>query len=378
MKILIADDSPDNRALLRKMLLRMAHEVIEAENGEQAVILNAEHSPDLILMDVLMPIMNGLQAIEEIRRQSMDKWVPIFVLSAISSTEVIVEGLNAGADDYLPKPLHQSVLTAKIASVQRSIEMQQKILDDAEQLKRYHQQNEQEQLFLQNIFSRLIGQSDLKDPCLKFWLKPAQRFSGDLLCARRANPDQLYFMQADATGHGLAAAVPNVLVNQIFHGMSKKGLPIALMAREINRVLHTQLPLGRFVALAVGKIDCQQRSIELWNGGLPDAWVLSDSGQLLHTFKSRHTFSGILSDQEFDDSTEIWHWRQPCKLLLYSDGIIDAGNPAGEAFGNERLLALLLRAPVEHCIAAIETALETHLQGTPNQDDMSCLSLSCP
>lgn len=378
MKILVVDDSAVNRLMLNRMLCRMQHEVVLAENGEDAIQQYLSDSPDLILMDILMPRMNGLEAIKAIRELSPGKWTPIFVLSALSDTQNVIESLHVGADDYLSKPFHPEILSAKIASVQRAISMQAKILCDAEILRAYHAENEQEHQFLQDIFERLIKQNDLKDDDLQFWLNPAQRFSGDLLCARRINPQQIYFMLADATGHGLTAALPTVLANQVFQGMSKKSLPVGDIAREMNRVIKNQLPTGRFIAMIVGLIDSGARTVEIWNGGLPEAWVLDQRGLPIHSFKSCHTFAGVLGNTDFDDRCEKWQWQTACELFMYSDGVTDAQNADQQVFGSGRLHQALLGSAVGERVSKVREALSTHLEHLEPQDDISCLAIRCP
>ncbi|AMK76402.1 MULTISPECIES: PP2C family protein-serine/threonine phosphatase [Methylomonas] len=377
MKILVVDDIYENRLLLDKLLSRMQHEVISVENGEQAVESLGSVNPDLILMDIMMPVMDGLEAIKTIRALPRDKWIPIFVLSALADDQNVLDGLQAGADDYLQKPFNRAILAAKLSSVQRAIDMQNLIIADAQQLKVYRDENEAEQRFLQSIFDKLIKQSDLKDDHLQFWLLPAKRFSGDLICARRVSSQQIYFMLADSTGHGLAAALPTVIVNQAFQAMTKKGLAVSIIVREINRLLHCQMPTGRFVALVLGMIDGEKKSIELWNGGLPDVFALDSRGNPAHAFRSTHPSAGILDNREFDDSCEIWHWRDSCELFMYSDGLTDAQAPDGQLFGQERVQQTLRQAPSGAEVAAIQQALAVHMAHRETQDDISCMAIHC-
>jgi len=377
MKILVVDDIYENRLLLDKLLSRMQHEVILVENGEQAVHALASVNPDLILMDIMMPVMDGLEAIKAIRERTLDKWVPIFVLSALADDQNVLDGLQAGADDYLQKPFSRAVLAAKLGSVQRVIDMQNLIIADTQLLKAYRDENEAEQQFLQSIFERLIKQSDLKDDHLQFWLLPAKRFSGDLICARRVSKQQIYFMLADSTGHGLAAALPTVIVNQAFQAMTKKGLAVPIIVREINRLVHSQMPTGRFVALVLGMIDAEKKSVELWNGGLPDVYALDGDGKPVHTFRSSHPSAGILDNRQFDDTCEIWHWREACELFMYSDGLTDTLGPDGGLFGQERVLQILKTAPPGAEVAAIQQALEAHMLNREAQDDISCMAIRC-
>ncbi|MGZ0077077.1 PP2C family protein-serine/threonine phosphatase [Methylomonas sp. YC3] len=377
MKILVVDDIYENRLLLDKLLSRMQHEVILVENGEQAVHALASVNPDLILMDIMMPVMDGLEAIKAIRERTLDKWVPIFVLSALADDQNVLDGLQAGADDYLQKPFSRAVLAAKLGSVQRVIDMQNLIIADTQLLKAYRDENEAEQQFLQSIFERLIKQSDLKDDHLQFWLLPAKRFSGDLICARRISKQQIYFMLADSTGHGLAAALPTVIVNQAFQAMTKKGLAVPIIVREINRLLYSQMPTGRFVALVLGMIDAEKKSVELWNGGLPDVYALDGDGKPVHTFRSSHPSAGILDNRQFDDTCEIWHWREACELFMYSDGLTDTLGPDGGLFGQERVLQILRTAPPGAEVAAIQQALEAHMLNREAQDDISCMAIRC-
>ncbi|MBD9359155.1 PP2C family protein-serine/threonine phosphatase [Methylomonas fluvii] len=377
MKILVVDDFYENRLLLDKLLSKMQHEVILVENGEQAVKSLASVNPDLILMDIMMPVMDGLEAIKAIRQLTQDKWVPIFVLSALADDQNVLDGLQAGADDYLQKPFNRAILAAKLGSVQRVIDMQNLIIADTQLLKAYRDENEAEQQFLQSIFERLIKQSDLKDDHLQFWLLPAKLFSGDLICARRVSKQQIYFMLADSTGHGLAAALPTVIVNQAFQAMTKKGLAVPIIVREINRLVHSQMPTGRFVALVLGMIDGEKKSVELWNGGLPDVYVLDGEGNPAHTFRSSHPSAGVLDNRQFDDTCEIWHWREACELFMYSDGLTDAQDPDGDLFGQERVLQILRTAPPGAEVAAIQQALEAHMLNREAQDDISCMAIRC-
>lgn len=377
MKILVVDDIEQNRLMMDRLLQKKQHRTLFAVNGREAVEKFSTEDPDLILMDILMPVMNGFEATAAIRHLNNNKWVPIVILSAIDGEENIVKGLEAGADDYLPKPINPAILYAKLTSFERSIELQNRIYKANEELRAYRNHNEIEQSFAQNIFDRLINRKDLNDKQLDYWLVPARRFSGDLICVKRIDTKRLYFMLADSTGHGLAAALPTIIVNQVFQRMAQRGLLVSRIAREINKRLKNELPVGHFVALALGMIDYKNRLIELWNGGMPEQWVLNDYGIPIKTFESTHTFAGILDDATFDDSTEIWQWQNACEIFLYSDGITEMKCDDAENLGSTALLAMLQEAKPGERIRVIQTRLAESLKKNEMLDDISCLSIQC-
>ena len=112
-RILICDDQPDIVNALKIYLQPEGYELFEAYNGEQAVELCREHQMDLILLDVMMPVMDGIAATAEIRKFSN---APIILLTAKSETEDKVLGLNVGADDYITKPFVPVEVLARIRS----------------------------------------------------------------------------------------------------------------------------------------------------------------------------------------------------------------------------------------------------------------------
>jgi diguanylate cyclase (GGDEF)-like protein len=135
MRILIADDSRTLRAALGDQLRAMGHEVTEAHEGLQAIDLFRIHEPDLIVLDVDMPVMNGYETARQIRALSGDhEWIPIIFLSSNVGDKDIATGLEAGGDDYLAKPVSPVVLRAKINAMQRITDMRQRLVDMKEQL----------------------------------------------------------------------------------------------------------------------------------------------------------------------------------------------------------------------------------------------------
>lgn len=116
MKILVVDDDPAMRELLRVILEPASFDVLVAESGEQAILLTKEASPDLIILDLMMPDMDGWQVCKAIREFSN---LPILILSALDSPGIVAETLNAGADDFLIKPVASSILLAHINKMVR-------------------------------------------------------------------------------------------------------------------------------------------------------------------------------------------------------------------------------------------------------------------
>ena len=124
MKVLAVDDNRTNLHILQVFLKKLGHDVILAENGEEAVARFQSESPDLVLLDIMMPVMDGFEAARRIKAMTRDRWTPVIFLSALNRDENLVEGLDAGADDYLTKPINFVVLEAKLRSMQRSLTMQ--------------------------------------------------------------------------------------------------------------------------------------------------------------------------------------------------------------------------------------------------------------
>lgn len=133
MKILVIDDAVDQRLLLERYLQRDGHEVLNAENGKQGVAMFQQHDPDLVLVDVLMPDLDGHAVVRSIRNVR-DSWVPIVFVSGSENPDDMVKAYDAGGDGYLAKPIRPPVLQAKIRSMQKLVAMRRELLDRSEQL----------------------------------------------------------------------------------------------------------------------------------------------------------------------------------------------------------------------------------------------------
>lgn len=116
MKILVCDDSDINRQILGKYLQQMGHEIIYAKNGQEAVEMFGEHAPDLVLMDIEMPVMDGYEATRTIRmsRFNFSEQTPIIFVSNYIDDESIIKGVEVGGNDYIRKPVTVGMLREKI------------------------------------------------------------------------------------------------------------------------------------------------------------------------------------------------------------------------------------------------------------------------
>ena len=133
MKILLVDDTKTERLIISAYLEKLGHTTICAENGHEAIELFKSKSPDLVLMDVIMPEMDGHEAARCLRKDEKE-WVPIIFLSGRVAAEDIVAGIEAGGDDYLTKPVDFTVLGAKMTAMQRIAKMRQKLIGVSSEL----------------------------------------------------------------------------------------------------------------------------------------------------------------------------------------------------------------------------------------------------
>ncbi|HYA20576.1 MAG TPA: response regulator, partial [Burkholderiales bacterium] len=118
-RILIADDNPENLDIFRTRLAANGYEILTATDGEQALGIAREWQPDLILLDVMMPKMDGIEVCQRLKADSSLPFIPIIMVTAKTGSHEVVAGLEAGADEYLTKPVHHTALVARVKSMLR-------------------------------------------------------------------------------------------------------------------------------------------------------------------------------------------------------------------------------------------------------------------
>lgn len=378
LRILAVDDTEMNLSLLERFFRRKGHEMIVATNGQEAIERFESERPDMILMDVMMPVMDGYDATREIRKRSGDSWIPIIFMSAKASVEDQVMGLDAGGDDYLTKPVNMRILEAKINAMQRIAEMGDALASQTQELAQY-QINAEEEKYLGNaLMERMTRAGKLSDDMLDTWLLPAEQMNGDLVAACRGVDDRLYVMVADATGHGLLAAMMQLPISQTFYHMTSRGYTLSRIVSSMNSQLRVLVPRDRFVAATLIMVDARNQLIEIWNGGGPEALFINQRRQIVHRFESNAAPLGIVSEEAFEPHTQVYQWQEAGELLVYSDGAIDALNDANEPFGEARLEDALSRFRDKSVCIAVAEALREYLRGQRAQDDISVISVSCP
>ena len=295
LTILIAEDSAADRMLLSSIVRRQGHEVLTAANGAEAVEAFRLQRPQLVLMDAMMPVMDGFEAARQIKALAGETLVPIIFLTSLSESEALARCLEAGGDDFLAKPYNQVILAAKIKAMDRLRRLQATVLEQRDQIARHHDYLLNEQRVAKAVFDKVAHSGCLNAPNIRYLQSPYALFNGDLLLAAFTPAGDMHVLLGDFTGHGLPAAVGAMPLAEVFYGMTAKGYGLSETLREMNAKLKRILPVDMFCCATLLCLSFQRRSVEVWNGGMPDGYLHSIASGERTQLTARHLPLGVLS-----------------------------------------------------------------------------------
>ncbi|RLA09205.1 MAG: hypothetical protein DRQ54_03395 [Gammaproteobacteria bacterium] len=380
MKVLLVDDTRANQLIIGKYLRDMGHQVVLASDGIEAIAAFQSESPDLVLLDVMMPNMDGYEAAVKIRALAGEsEWTPILFLSARVTDEDIANGIAAGGDDYLFKPISKIVLAAKMQAMSRIVEMRTTIHEYAQAQMQINKREAEERELARHVFDRMTGLQNLDHEWIHYISRPSSHFSGDIIAAETTPEGDLHVILGDATGHGLAAGLTVMPVADLFHALTARGESIVAIADKLNDRLHSLLPTGRFVAAILVAVKPWQGTIEVWNGGCPPVCLIDADGDVKATFDSQHLPLGVLPGIAGNRSISMSYDRdRPEKLYLFSDGVPDAESlVSGQQFTLDRV-AKVLSVNAEQRLDKLMAELESHIGDSSAQDDISIVEIAPP
>lgn len=338
LNILIADDNSTDRMILKKIIQAEGHRASEAKNGKDAVSLFKNNVFDLVLLDAIMPEMDGFEAAKLIKELSAEDLVPIIFLTSLVDADSLADCLNAGGDDFLTKPYNRIVLKAKITAMTRLRTLNQTVASQRDRIAKYNNQLIREQEVAKNVFDNIAHPGCIDAPCIKYILSPMAVFNGDLLLAGKSPSGSLLVFLGDFTGHGLPAAIGAMPVAEIFYGMTLKGFAMSEILKEINKKLVHILPSGVFCCGSMLHLDFRKRVISIWNGGLPDVVLYQDDAKEIKLIPSFNLPLGILASDKFTASPKEFECAPNDRVFVSSDGILEEQNADGEMYGQERFL----------------------------------------
>jgi CheY-like chemotaxis protein len=341
MKILIAEDSFSDRLILKKIIEGQGHEVIEAENGVQALEVCQNELPDLVLLDALMPKLDGFEVARQLKQQYDTHYLPIIFITSLNDPESLVKCIDSGGDDFFIKPFNRTILAAKINAFQRTKDLYQTVSEQKQKIEYHTQHLLQEQRVAKRIFDNIAHKGALDEPYIRYEVSPMSVFNGDILLAAKRPQGGLNVFLGDFTGHGLAAAIGAMPASDIFFRMTTKGFELYEIVQEMNTRLNSILPTGFFCCAAAAEIDFEGNCMKFINCGLPDAYIIDRNTGEVDALSSTHLPLGILSNDKLNIQIELLPFKEGASLFLCSDGVIEAENDQGEMFGQERLLVAL-------------------------------------
>lgn len=379
MKVLIVDDEQANRLILQAMLRKSNHEVIEACNGQEAIELFDECRPDLVLMDVMMPVMDGYEATRIIKDKSSNHFIPVIFLTAITDEDALVKCVENGGDDFLTKPYNRTILQAKIAAMERIRLLNHTVTVQNHELAEYHKYVEHEQEVAEKIFSKLMQQGENDLPMINAFRESAATFNGDIFLVSRQPSGVIYLLVGDFTGHGLAAALGALPATQIFYAMCNKGFGIEEIIVEINQRLKALLPTGMFLAASLLQLDPATSKAAIWHGGLPDIILVNAQNNTISTLTSKHLPLGVVGRDSLNCGAEYIELNKDDRIIIYSDGLIETFNSNGEIFGQDRLVDIVKGIPPskESYIQEIIDGLYEFRGGQVSHDDVTLVEFVC-
>ena len=332
--ILIVDDNPANVEIIEMRLVANNYEIITAPDGQTGLAMAKDHLPDLILLDVMMPKMDGFEVCRHIRADSSLPFMPIIMVTAKADSKDVVAGLEAGADEYLTKPVDQSALVARVKSMLRIKLLHDTVIEQSAQLQaQLRTATKIQSLFWPDI-PDLIGGSHIWAAAI-----PAAYVSGDLYDVIPLPDGSLLAYVADVSDKGVPAALVMAALSTTIRSEAQNHLEIdALLQTVNNSTYNLTSEEGFFATIVIARYWPQSGKMHLSVGGhLQPLWIAGNEIQNLPHINGMSM--GVTQDVHYEKQEIMLALGE--SILLFTDGVIEAENENNELFGNERLVGFI-------------------------------------
>lgn len=363
--VLVVDDAPENIHLLDGVL-NQDYVVKAALNGEKALeIAGAQETPDLILLDVMMPGMDGYEICRRLKSEKRTQDIPVIFVTSMSEIEDEAKGFEAGAIDYITKPISAAIVKARVKNHLELQEAKAFLKYQNEVLEHRVEERTREVLDLQRIeFELLAAKKKVENELniaaqiqrsilpsdftvspqhdefeLYAMMTPAREIGGDFYDFFFLDSDRLVVIIADVADKGVPAALFTMISRTILRSIAKQGKPASQVMTEANNLLCEGNDTGMFVTAFLAYYHLSSGKLFYSNGGHNPA-LLSGADGVCREFDGRHGPAlGVRSGLTFGEDMDMLEPGQI--LVLYTDGITEACSPDNELFGLKRFKELV-------------------------------------
>ena len=374
--ILLVDDNPNNLNMLVDSLSPYGFEISVAPDGQTALEQSQENPPDLILLDIMMPGMDGFETCARLKENEKTKDIPVIFMTALSDNDSRVKGFSVGAVDYVTKPLQLEEVVARVSNHLKIRALQIQLQETISSLRQEvgERKRAEEAAHEAMILSNQVNEQMRKDlaaaarvqhallpasppviPGVTFgWTyQPCAEVGGDSLNVFQINDHQVGMYVLDVTGHGVSASflsvtLTHVLIPQrdpsyytsrgdLFDGVGALSSPTEVASR-LNHMFPMSEETHQYFTLIYGILDTRERNFRYVCAGHP-APITFTPGHQASTCDAPNLPIGLFEDAQYEESTI--QLTPGTRLYLYSDGVIEAMNPKREIFGEARLRATI-------------------------------------
>lgn len=330
-RILIVDDSEENLSILVGGL-KSDYRLSAVKSGESALKTAARNPPDLVLLDIIMPGMNGYEVCRHLRKMPETAEVPIMFLSSLEELQDKVIGFEAGANDYLTKPFEMMEVKARVHSLLKVKAYNDAVKEQiAGELKIAH---EIQMGMLPHNFSELERTFNIEISAV---LLPAYEVGGDLYGVHASDRNRLTVFLGDVSGKGIPASLFMVRAISIARLLSRESNEPSIILSKLNDELCADNPYSMFVTFLCADYNPQTGILTIANGGQcrpvllrnnePPEWAVYELGTAL----------GLEPGLKFGQ-TKI-NVKAGDAILFYTDGVSEALNSDDDAYGNDQIIA---------------------------------------
>jgi sigma-B regulation protein RsbU (phosphoserine phosphatase) len=367
--LLLVDDNPTNLQVLYQTLETTGCKLLVAKNGETALAIAQKASPDLILLDIMMPGIDGFEVCRRLKDNLDTANIPVIFLSALTETKDKVQGLQLGAVDYVSKPFQPDEVIARVNThltihrLKREVEQKKDALED-------------ELKAASDVQRRLLPKKlpEIAGLKLAVHYETSLYAGGDYYDIAKMADNQWGFLVADAEGHSAPAAVMMAMTCALFRSYPEPPAEPGELLYFLNEHL-CKVADPSFVTALYVVYDADHQRLKIARAGHPPPMIYRSAEKKAIEYKCGGVFPLGIDPYEQVPVTDA-ELQPGDRILMYTDGITERFSIDGETYGEERLLRQLEgggNLQPEELLTAIMKDVNDFANGRPADDDQALL-----